>query len=53
MRLADSNVWLALALSKHEFHAAARTWLAGQGPGEAVFCRSKSAAMEVTGEVGG
>lgn len=40
MRLADSNVWLALALSKHEFHAAARTWLAGQAPREAVFCRS-------------
>ena len=40
MRLADSNVWLALALSKHEFHTAARSWLAGQGPGEAVFCRS-------------
>jgi predicted nucleic acid-binding protein len=28
MPLADSNIWLALALSKHQFHAAARTWLA-------------------------
>lgn len=27
MTLADSNIWLALALSKHEFHEAARTWL--------------------------
>jgi predicted nucleic acid-binding protein len=25
MLLADSNVWLALALSKHMFHAAVRT----------------------------
>jgi predicted nucleic acid-binding protein len=24
MVLADSNIWLALALSKHAFHAAAR-----------------------------
>lgn len=40
MQLADSNVWLAFALSKHEFHAAARNWLARQGPGEALFCRA-------------
>ena len=40
MRLADSNIWLALALSKHEFHSAARTWLAECGAHEALFCRS-------------
>jgi len=40
MRLADSNVWLALALSKHEFHGAARTWLAKQAPRQVLFCRS-------------
>lgn len=40
MPLADSNIWLALALSKHEFHSAARTWLAERGPHEAHFCRS-------------
>ena len=41
MPLADSNVWLALALSKHAFHAAARAWLAKQTPREPVlFCRA-------------
>ena len=40
MPLVDSNVWLALALSKHAFHAAARTWLAGRAPREALFCRA-------------
>jgi toxin-antitoxin system PIN domain toxin len=41
MPLADSNVWLALALSKHEFHVAARRWLERQSPREAaLFCRS-------------
>ena len=40
MPLADSNIWLALALSKHAFHSAARTWLAERGPQEALFCRS-------------
>jgi toxin-antitoxin system PIN domain toxin len=40
MPLADSNVWLALALSKHVFHGAARSWLAKQGPRKALFCRA-------------
>lgn len=41
MTLADSNVWLALALSKHEFHVAVRTWLAEQKTaGSVLFCRS-------------
>lgn len=40
MLLADSNIWLALALSKHEFHCVARTWLEECGAHEAFFCRS-------------
>jgi toxin-antitoxin system PIN domain toxin len=41
MPLADSNVWLALALSKHEFHRSARTWLKQQSsPNPALFCRA-------------
>jgi toxin-antitoxin system PIN domain toxin len=41
MILPDSNVWLALALSKHEFHATVRTWLGEQKSSESVlFCRS-------------
>jgi toxin-antitoxin system PIN domain toxin len=41
MMLADSNVWLALALSKHVFHGVARSWLASRKPAApALFCRS-------------
>jgi uncharacterized protein len=41
MRLADSNVWLALALSKHAFHDATALWLAQHHGRDAVlFCRS-------------
>ena len=40
MPLADSNIWLALALSKHEFHAAARAWLAGEASRRSPFCRA-------------
>ena len=40
MLLADSNVWLALALSKHVFHAPVRAWLGEQAPREALYCRS-------------
>src|SRR5260370_36814515 len=41
MPLADSNVWLALALSRHEFHSAARAWLGQHSPRDAaLFCRS-------------
>jgi len=40
MPLVDSNVWLALALSKHKFHSAAKSWLAKQSAREpALFCR--------------
>lgn len=41
MVLADSNIWLALALSKHSFHSAAQAWLENLSPPETVlFCRS-------------
>ena len=41
MLLADSNVWLALALSKHAAHPAVRAWFARQKRLQAVlFCRS-------------
>jgi toxin-antitoxin system PIN domain toxin len=39
--LCDSNVWLALALSKHAHHAAARRWLeAVPDTGSVLFCRA-------------
>jgi toxin-antitoxin system PIN domain toxin len=41
MDLCDSNVWLALALSKHVHHSSARDWLEGVArPGAVLFCRS-------------
>ncbi len=45
MALADSNVWLALALSKHAFHASAKDWFAAQRPGAAAFCRSTQQSL--------
>jgi uncharacterized protein len=40
MPLADSNIWLALALSKHTFHDATSNWLAKHKSAEpVVFCR--------------
>ena len=40
MILADTNVWLALALSKHTFHRVARDWFDRQSPKAPVlFCR--------------
>jgi toxin-antitoxin system PIN domain toxin len=41
VNLCDSNVWLALALSKHAHHVAARDWLeAVREPGSVLFCRA-------------
>ena len=41
MKLADSNFWLALALSKHVFHDAVKTWLGAETQAEQVlFCRA-------------
>jgi len=39
--LCDSNVWLALALSKHGHHGAAREWLGTvEQPASVVLCRA-------------
>ena len=41
MILADTNVWLALTLSKHALHSAARAWYDRQSSRSPVaFCRS-------------
>ena len=41
MKLPDTNLWLALALSKHTHHAAAKEWLDEQEePDSLLFCRS-------------
>ncbi len=41
MLLADSNFWVALAIAKHEFHAAVNLWLRERsGPERVCFCRS-------------
>jgi toxin-antitoxin system PIN domain toxin len=40
-KLADSNIWLALTLSKHAFHRVARQWFDRMPTGDTVlFCRS-------------
>lgn len=41
MTLCDSNVWIALALSKHVHHATARDWLETvEAPASVFFCRT-------------
>lgn len=41
MPLADSNIWLALAVLQHPFHRAARNWFGGLTQARSVFfCRS-------------
>lgn len=41
MDLCDSNVWLALALSRHAHHGAARAWFdAVTDAGSVLFCRA-------------
>jgi uncharacterized protein len=45
-KLVDSNVWLALTLTKHIFHATAQEWLeACTETGEVLFCRSTQQAF--------
>src|SRR5688572_6516102 len=40
-KLVDSNVWLALTLSKHVFHPACQEWLKScTKTGEVLFCRA-------------
>jgi len=44
--LVDTNVWLALSLSKHEFHHAARRWLSDQTRAESLlFCRATQQSL--------
>ena len=44
--LCDSNVWLALALSKHSHHAVARKWLkAIDTPASVLLCRATQQAF--------
>jgi toxin-antitoxin system PIN domain toxin len=39
--LCDSNVWLALALSKHSYHSSARAWFGTiEAPASVVLCRA-------------
>lgn len=46
MSLCDVNVWLALALSGHVHHRAARDWLDGiSEPASALFCRATQQAL--------
>jgi uncharacterized protein len=46
MTLCDSNVWLALALSKHVHHTAAREWLdTVEDPASIFFCRPTQQAL--------
>lgn len=46
MILCDSNVWLALALSKHAHHTAARKWLETvEEPASVFFCRATQQAL--------
>ena len=46
MILCDSNVWLALALSKHAHHNAVRKWLEMvEEPASVVFCRATQQAL--------
>ena len=41
MKLPDTNLWLALALSKHTHHSAARAWLDREDESDSLgFCRS-------------
>ncbi len=41
MKLVDTNVWLALSLSKHSFHTAAQVWLTSEStPQSLAFCRA-------------
>jgi toxin-antitoxin system PIN domain toxin len=46
MQLCDANVWLALALSRHMHHDAARAWLDTiDDPGTIHFCRATQQSL--------
>ena len=49
MKLLDTNLWLALSLSKHTHHSAARAWLEGEDePDSLAFCRSTQQSLHTT-----
>ena len=45
IKLADANVWLALAFSDHLHHANAKAWFDGQSDGSCAFCRVTQMAL--------
>lgn len=45
MILADTNLWLALALSKHGFHQVARDWFDRRSNRSVLFCRSTQQSL--------
>ena len=45
IKLADANVWLALAYSGHVHHASARTWFDAQANDSCAFCRITQLAL--------
>ena len=45
IKLADANVWLALAFSDHVHHDAARRWFDVQADGVCAFCRLTQLAL--------
>ncbi len=46
MKLADTNVWLALSVSNHEHHSNASVWMLDQTEeGSVVFCRQTQLSL--------
>jgi predicted nucleic acid-binding protein len=45
IKLADSNVWLALVFSDHHHHTRAKQWFDVQQDGSVAFCRITQLAL--------
>jgi toxin-antitoxin system PIN domain toxin len=45
IKIADANVWLALAFSDHVHHASAQQWFDTQPEGACAFCRLTQMAL--------
>ena len=45
IRLADANVWLAVAFSDHVHHTQAKAWFEAQSDGTCGFCRVTQMAL--------
>jgi len=45
IKLADANVWLAVAFSDHLHHAKAKAWFDSQGENSSAFCRITQMAL--------